>query len=271
MPRQRLTNIPASVRGRGRTVADARAALLRYQQANADLDPVQVQFLGLAAIAHSFSHAVLMEAVGTKIPRAFYRDVSWRWWNVLLHSGLGRYWLMFSASAQLHSIRAAATQLRKTVSKKRYQLFLRRAGTNPHNSHRCSGRYIWTKGGAWDQRSPMTKLLVLHHHLPPRDPMLRWQQRLGVKGVQLIERELMRIIDPDVMLLHEAKYRAVEYVCFRIGQLLKRKPAHRSAAAWFFGCKVPGPKGDLQWVGSRRRSGYIEHRHKQITQQWSWL
>jgi len=266
----RLTNLPAAVRGRGRTVADARAALLRYQQDNEDLSPTLTHYLGVAAIARSFPSRVLAEATGMQIPRAFYRDVSWRWWNVLLYSGLSQHWKTFSATAEVEGIRKAAQWLRSVISANRYRLFLRRAGTNPHNSRRASARYVWTKGGAWDLRSPMTVLLVLHHPLSPREQTLRWQQRLGDKGVRLIEKELMRLIDPDTMLLHEAKHRAVEYVCHRIGQLLKRRTAHLSAAAWFFGCKVPGPRGDLQWVGARRRPGYIEHRSSQTAEQWSW-
>src|SRR5437899_2199342 len=129
----RLTNLPSTSRGLPRTIAGAREALRRYEHANSDLPVQQRRLLGLAACSRYFGRRILEEATGTRLPRAPFRDWSWRWWNVLVTTGLEEQWEEFAKLASKNGIRAAATYLRAKISSEQYLNFLRRAGTNPHN------------------------------------------------------------------------------------------------------------------------------------------
>ena len=62
-----------------------------------------------------------------------------------------------------------------------------------------------------------------------------WQRKLGDSGVQLIERELTYLYDPDIQAPYEIKTQAIQYVRRRISEMLgRKKPIGLHAAAWFF-------------------------------------
>src|SRR6267142_4428255 len=213
----KLTNLPSTSSGLPRTVEGAREALRRYEESNSDLPPQQRRLLGLAACSRYFGRRILEVATGTRLPRAPFRDWSWRWWNVLVTTNLEEYWDEFAKRASKNGIRAAAKYLRTKLSDEQYLNFLRRAGTNPHNDHRPKlNALIWTKGGCWRVESPFTQLLVLHKHLPQRRLKHRWHRKLGHDGVRRLERELMTIVNPDAEFRGDAIKRAIEYMCWRI-------------------------------------------------------
>jgi len=234
----RLTDLPGVSSGLPRTVEGCKEALRRYELHNADLPDSARRLLALAAVGKYFGRRLLEQAVGQALPRFPFRDWSWRWWNVLHFSGLDERWTKFSRHAQSGGLRDAAAYLRKNITPDTYRLFLRRAGTNPHNDHRLKrGRFYWTKGGNWHRDNPFSQLLVAKKHLPRRPLVKRWQRRLGHEGVRLIERELMKLINPDETLVHEAKHRAVDYVRRRIKDLVPGYPAALpsvGAAVWFY-------------------------------------
>lgn len=269
---RRKTDLPPVTHGLPKTEQGVRDALARYGSNNSDLDDRIVRYLGIAAISQYFNRPIVERALDIKVPQAYHRDTSWRWWNVLVYSGLQSYWEKFKEIAQRQGVREAARWLRKRISYKRYMVFLKRAGSNPHNSHRGARYILWTKGGAWDQRMKMARIIVLKQHCEQREMVLRWQKRLGHKGVTLIEKELMTLINPDAILAHEARHLAVDYVCNRIAELIhRRRPLHRAAAAWFFSCNVPYKDGDITWVGAQRRKGYIVRRSFNTSRAWSWM
>jgi len=251
-----------------RTPEGAREALRRYEEQNSDL-PVQTRrMLGLAALGRYFGRRNLEAALDQTLPRFPFRDWSWRWWNVLLHSGLERHWDEFALRAQRGGAREAATFLRAHTSRRAYALFLRRAGTNPHNDHRPKrGNIIWTKGGCWRRDSNWTRLLVLHEHLPERT-LNRWQRMLGHENVRLIERELMHLIDSDTMLRHEAIDRAVHYVQRRVPEVLgwpKQRALGPKGLAWFFQTRV---RTKIGTVVPLAQGGYVTRRARRLL--WTW-
>lgn len=220
-------------------MAGAKEALRLYEEQNADLDQNLRRLLALGATGRYFGRKLLEEAVGEHLPQAPFRDWSWRWWTVLSLSGLGERWDSFVTSVRTGGLRAAATEIRRTTSPQQYSQFLRRAGTNPHNDHRPrKAQVLWTKGGCWDIRSKLTRLIVLGQPVTRRRFHLRWQKKLGTEGCRRIEEELKHLIDPDKMLAHEARQRAIAYVRRRIPEVLgtkRYKNAGARSISWFFG------------------------------------
>lgn len=245
--RPRLTNLPGVCHGLPRTPDGCKEALRRYETANADLPQPTRRLLALAAVGPRFGRKNVEAATGGRTPNFPFRDFAWRWWNVLHLSGLEEHWDAFKDLAQTEGLRAAAAALRKAISPERYQTFLRRSGSNPHNHHRRHrGSLLWTKGGCWRRESPFTTLLVRKLHLPERPVAFNWHLRLGREGVRLIERELMRLIDPDKMLVHEAKQLALSYTATRMQELCgwKVRPGPKKLA-WFFQWPIPNKHGYL--------------------------
>ena len=264
----RLTNLPSTNHGCPRTVEGAREALRRYEEANSDLPTVQRRLLGLAACSRYFGRTILEQATGTRLPRAPFRDWSWRWWNVLVTTNLEEHWENFAKHAQKNGIRAAAAYLRTRLTSDQYLNFLRRAGTNPHNDHRPKlNSLIWTKGGCWRKESPFTKLLVLHKHLPQRELRTRWHHKLGHDGVRRLERELMNLINPDVEFRGDAIKRAIEYMQWRVKDMcvgLPTKVAGPKVAAWFFNTAISSKYGKYQF--DSRQNKVIMMRDKKLGQ-----
>ena len=268
----KLTDIKGVTAGLPRTPEGARAALLRYEQQNQDLDQQTRRILGLAAIGRYFGRTAMEHALGP-LPTFPFRDWSWRWWNVLYHSGLASHWDTFVKDVALGGLRKAAHRLRGSLSPAQYLLFLRRAGTNPHNHRRPSRVVTWTKGGTWDARSNFTQILILRRHLPGRPMVKFWQRKLGDAGVRLIENELMHLYDPDVQAPYEIKLQAVQYVRRRIAEMLnRRRPMSLEASAWFFQQTIYDAKRDAVLVpvnGGRlvleRVMGHIE-----LSKRWDW-
>lgn len=164
--------------------------------------------------------------------------------------------------------------LRSEVSGAEWKLFMRRAGQNPHNNggRKPKGQWVWTKGGNWYSLNNTTKLLVLKQHLPPRPKYLPWHYRLGDSGVRKLEKELMHLIDPDVLLAHEAKRRAVEYVRKRMPELFGRSYlASERSVGWFFQEPLPTADG-TGYIGISRDGvayPYVDKTRRKDSV-WSW-
>jgi hypothetical protein len=268
----RLTDVPGVSHKQPRTRQGALSALRAYEESNSDLPPNVRRLLGLAAIGRYFGRRCLEAALQTPLPKAPFRDWSWRWWNVLLTSGLEEHWNDFAGACQHNGVRAGAHLLRTRCTEEQYRLFLRRAGTNPHNDHRAKrGHVLWTKGGCWRIESPFTRLLVLNKHLPKRPLVRWWQRKLGHNGVKLLEQEIMNAINPDVMFRGDAIQSAVDYYRWRLPRLLQWSSARASAAsaAWFFQTAIPDREGTV----APDSSGWYTRRSRQkpgvLVKRWS--
>lgn len=227
--------------------------------------------MALGALGRTFGRKHLEAALGQKLPTFPFRDWSWRWWNVLHLSGLGEHWEDFKDAAQEHGLRMADRVIRHRVTPEQYLEFRRRAGTTlrGYSRNNRKGDVIWTKGGTWRIESPMTQLLVLKQHLPERPITKRWQHRLGQDGIHMVERELMRLVDPDAILMPDAKHRAVAYVRRRFGELLRyKRNASYAAACWFFNCPIPYQE---HWLVPRDGGRYIQKVYQPPrANDWTW-
>lgn len=240
------TNEFQILRGLSRSVpGDIEVALRRYDAQNPDLPPAPRRLLALAAIRSFFGTRRIELALGQSLPQVT-RDPAWRWWNVLNYAGLEDYWNKFKLRCELDGVRRGNTYLLGRLGRREYLDFLRRAGVDPRNSHRSTSRHIWTKGGSWDLIHPMTTLLVRKKHLPLRPMFRRPHRSLGHKGVRLVEDELMRLIDPDSMLLLDARLRAIAYARSRINEICayEAKRASAEVACWFFQCPIPSDRSN---------------------------
>lgn len=252
----RLASIRGITSGIPKTAAGVVQALRHYETINADLDPQTRRMLGLCALASYFGRRRMEEALG-KLPSALWRDISWRWWNVLVVSGLADYWDGFAEVAQSSSLRDAAAYLRRATDEETYLQFLRRAGTNPYNSHRKSKQaHVWTKGGTWHVDNPFCKIIVLGLHLE-RPFVQPWQKIIGEETCRLLERELHHSINPDKLYRHECIAQAIQYVRWRLPQLLKRRQRIGPIRlAWFFQHLMPDKL--THTIAPTKSGGYVK-------------
>ncbi len=241
------------------TYQQACAKVVAFEEANADLSRRARRLLALFTIARASTRDVIKQILGYD-SAVFFRDHSRRWWLVLSHSGLSRFWDGFKERGQNEGLTAACKWLRREVTPEEWKLFKRRAGVSIgfklwNRSTKPKGDVIWTKQGCWDRKSSFTKLLVLKEHLPERPLLRRYQRRLGHDYVRLLERELMYLVNPDKLTPPEAKQRAVEYVRRRIPEMLglNRNEMSPAVAAWFFQTEIP--IGRDRYVGPRPRNG----------------
>ena len=237
----------------------ANAKVVAFERLNADLPKRTRRLMALFTIARASTRGVVAQILGHD-SAALFRDHAKRWWMVLSHSGLSRYWEGFKDRGQNEGLTSSCKWLRRAVTREQWELFRRRAGaTNGfrlwNRSTKPKGNVIWTRQGCWDKKSPFTRLLVMKEHLPERPLLQRYQIRLGHDQVRLLERELTFQIDPDKMTPPEAKQAAVQYVRRRIPEMLGYKRSEMSAAvaAWFFGVEIP--VGRCRYVGPRPSRG----------------
>lgn len=200
--------------------------------------------MALSAVGKYYGRKNLEVALGQKLPKLPFRDCAWRYWNAMNMAGIGVYWGNFVFNLAVGgTVRESAQLLRSLVPRYNYTTFLRYLGTNPHNSHRRF-RDVWTKGGNWDGQSNFTRLLVRKQHLEPRVCVTHMQKKLKPR-IRMLERELMRLIDPDTSLPHECRHQAVAYAKRRMAQLCGYQRVGLDQVAWFFQARIPMKTGTI--------------------------
>ena len=231
-------------------VEQARIDLKNYERDNGDISPATRRLLALSWLGSKYGRKVMEYVLGQSLPRTPFRDSSWRWWTCLRLSGMEDKWDGFKDLAERDGLRKAMQWLRANTDPATLSIFQKRAGQGLHNTggRKPKGQFVWTKGGQWHKHMPMTKLLVLNQHLPPRHKHKPWQRRLGDDGVHRLESEVMALINPDIVFPHEAKWTAVQYVRRRIPELVggrgyRSGSASQAAAAWFFNQTLPTEDG----------------------------
>ena len=184
------------------TYQQACAKVVAYEKANHDVPQPTRRLLALFTVARATTRSVIKQILGYD-SAVFFRDHSRRWWLVLSHSGLSRYWDGFKKRGQYEGLTVACNWLRREVTPEEWDRFERRAGATKlwNRSETPKGDVIWTKSGCWHRRSPFTQLVVLKQHLPERPQLQRYQRRLGPLYVRLLERELMHEREEKVLVL----------------------------------------------------------------------
>lgn len=183
-------------------------------------------------IAPHVTNHTLRQLLGPDLSQTYRRDRAVFWWNAFALAGLEKEWEWFVAARNSGTERLSTilVRLRARVKEEDYKLLFRRLGySSPpplssqfKNYPRTKGT-VWTKGGTWHRVSNMTRLLVDKQPLGPRPITRPFQARLGQSGIEQVERELMSLIDPNEMLIGDARTQAMEYVRDRIPQLLGQR------------------------------------------------
>ena len=204
------------------TKAQVHAALVSYEEANADLPKHDRRLLGLFYLAANRKNprAYVEEILGYE-SSVIYRDISRRWWMVLFYSGLPKKWRRFKSTAEKQGVPEAWRQLSLALTPEERALVLRRLGTRPwrvsNKARKRSGRSVlgvirWFKAGTWYPRSAWTTLLVEGKSLESRRVYSRpWHHKFK-PYVRLLERECFHLIDLDEITPPEAKEKVALYV-----------------------------------------------------------
>jgi hypothetical protein len=257
-----------------RSPGEAKELFQQYLALNPDLQTSTAHIMAAFAVAPYVTNATLYELLGRRAGQTFRRERAFFWWNAFALSGLAKHWPWFvkrrNGGEPMNKLLFA---LRRRISRKRWLLLSRRLGKEELNpsiyTKRTGQGNIWTKGGTWARSSTFTTLLIHKQHLPPRPKWLRWQEKLGDEGVRQIERELMNVIDPDVMLAPEARTYACDYVRARVPLLVGGYRLGRLMSAkhlpWFFQAKVP--YDGTTWRHRRRPANQLL---KGDVRRWEW-
>lgn len=243
--------------------------LADYEVLNSDLPERVRQQLGMFVIAPKVGMKAMHELFERDLGQTLNRHRAWMWWTAMSYSGLSEYWGEFSAAYNLGlPVRDCLRALKGVVNEADWSLFSRRMGVKSLRpaaySRVGTTNLIWTKGGTWDRRKNMTKIVVLGEHLKGRDLNYNGTtRRLDLDRCQLIETELYQLIDHNALLTPTAMFDAVDYVRHRIPSLIDSPRATTSpkVAAWFFMEPVPYQHGlmaeDRQWGYPRPSQGSV--------------
>lgn len=253
---------------RPKTLEQAKAYVQRYEAANRDLEPPVRRLLALFALGTKKTAIDIVDTLLGYPSTVPYRDISRRWWLVLESCRLEEYWEGFKERGQEQNVLVAWRWLRELARERHgpemVHLLYQRLGPYPHGPPQNYGErspFLWYKAGSWAREKPLTRLLILGKPLKYRDPCYhRWVQQLGGARLRLLERELVHLIDPDVITPPEAAWRAKDYVERRLGELLAgRKKVSAGMIAWVLGTAVPGPTSRTMVTSVLRRGREFVH------------
>lgn len=248
----------------------------KYLSLNSDLPKTTLRQLAVFYLAPKATKESLNKIFNHEFNSTPYYHRSWYWWNCFRLSGLDDEWERFVKDRnQGKEVHQCLKELKSRTDGPSWNLLLRRLGYGPqdtfdpsaYSSSKKDGSSpttVWTKGGTWPLSSNWTRIIVLKKHLPRRTLTQPYQFKLGHAGVRKLESELMHLIDPNQLLVPEAKKRAVQYVRKRMPEMLgyKRKASY-IACAWFFDCPVQGPDGFWYRVSNSRP-------FKRTREDWRW-
>ncbi len=105
----------------------ANAKVVAFEEANADIPQPTRRRLALFTIARASTRGVIAQILGYD-SAVLFRDHSRRWWLVLYHSGLSRFWQGFRDRGQNEGLTVACKWLRREVTPEEWKLFRRRSG-----------------------------------------------------------------------------------------------------------------------------------------------
>jgi hypothetical protein len=192
-------------------------------------------------------------------PRTPWVHFPWFWWQCLTLSGLDELWPADELNAGTLNMRGFFRRLVCRSGEERQKLLLRRL-YRPHLSqprnYRHPRRSLWSKGGMW-KKDGMGKILVLKEHIE-RDLDTVWGRKLGLGNIRLIEKELMRIVDPDRLLVPEAYFLACNYVRSRTKELKGRRMDWKYLI-WFFETDIQVEGQQIWWRKAdwKKMNGYL--------------
>ena len=172
---------------------------------------------------------------------------SWFWHECLIHSGLGHLWEPFRDEYNHYdgSLASALRLVKRNSTKDEWDILSLRQGSailrdsplNPSNFPEKSAKYsVWTAGGVWDRRNGFTKIIVLGETPERESPHTGIQKRM-TPFLSLVDREVHALVDPERVLFHDARIKAIAHAREKFSSLVgwkERKIGERSLS-WYFG------------------------------------
>jgi hypothetical protein len=237
-------------RGRNPTAGELSLWLHQYQQLNDDLaKPVSKQLFLFAAA--SYCHPDQLEELFDRpLGQTPRRHRSFFWYNIMLTSGVGWAWDEFASLKNSGvSMRDCLVRIRRLSSPEEWLTLSRRIGCgifrdasllNPHDYSKLQTKTTyWSRGGVWDKRNGLTKVIVLDESLE-REPYNLITTKL-LPHCDKLAKEVHNLVDEEAMLVPDAIDRAVDYVRHRVRDLVgwKAGPTHYRNVSWFFQADVP--------------------------------
>lgn len=253
--------------------------LAEYEALNSDL-PTEIRLqMALFVLAPKTGMAPLEAVFQRPLGQTFNRHRSWMWWTAMRTSGLEMWWEHMATHRNAgFSMRDCLRALKEQASPEQWELFSDRLGARLFTQtpllrpagYSREGTYtkVWTKGGIWDKRNPLTKVIILGEHLEGRDHSYSdVTKALTVDQCRRLETEVHHLISPDASLYPNAVAQAIEYVRRRIPAMLMYKRATTSykVVAWFFQTRIPHPHGG--WMKHDQEAEYPMKRKND----WRWL
>ena len=260
---------------RNPTAGELSLWLARYEQLNSDLErPLRRQFF-MFAVAFMCRTKELEELFERPLGQTPRRHRSWFWYNAMVSSGLGHLWDEFAEMKNSGlAMREGLIRVRRKATEEQWSTLSRRTGCgifndslllNPHSYTHEGTTFYWSRGGCWDTRSNITKVVVLGEHLPERDHTFNTiTAALTPEQCRKLETEVYNLVDEESLLTPDAIDLAVRYVRNRFREMIGWSPgqSHAVMASWFFQTLVPVGKVWYNWKDSRpllgrKRSNYI--------------
>lgn len=234
------------------TKSQAHTWLADYEERNGDLSKRTRRMLGLFALAanRKVPRKIIDGILGYE-SAIFYRDISRRWWLILYHSGVGKYWDKFARLAEKRGLPDAWRWLSQRLPHEKRRLVLQRLGSVPWRASRKwrqqhhggrGTRLRWFKMGTWYTNSAWTRLLIDGKSLSSRRVYVRPIHKKVQPYARLLERECYHRIDPDKIAPPKAMHDTVSYIRRRLSDIV----GHRVSieiVAWFLTVDVPKDKG----------------------------
>lgn len=241
------------------TAGQVSLLLAKYDELNKDIPKAERRQLAVFVLARHVPVPLLEELFERPLGQTPRRHHSWMWWTAMRWSGLAQHWDEFAGRYNSGTdLRDCLVRLRVRASDDEWDTFSRRLGcaifthwTRLQPSHWKTpngGRNYWSRGGVWDRRSGLTRIIVLGEHLERDHSFNRFSRALTPAAARLLEREVHNLVDEEALLHPDAVKMAVDYVRRRLPQLtgFRYPTCSLQTVAWFFQSPVPHSEG--WWV-----------------------
>lgn len=259
---------------RKKTGGHASLLLARYEHSNHDLPRALRRQLAVFVLCPKVGISALEELFARPLgqtPRSHY---SWMWYTAMCHSGLERYWDEFIHRYNTEvSFRECLRWLRLQATEHEWLTLSRRLGVkrlqpSDYDAKPRTNKY-WTRGGIWDRRNGLTRVIVLGESLERDYSYNTTTAALGPARARTLERELHNLIPYDDLLYPDAVAQAMAYVRRRIPEILgHRRQASLKTVSWFFQERLPVGDGYVDFRSRYSCAFKVRKRGRRVVGHW---
>lgn len=258
--------------------------LALYEDDNRDLRRSTRVQLAVFVLAPKVGIKALEALFERPLGKTPFRHRSWMWYTAMNTSGLEPCWdrfaTRFNSGESLHD---CLMWLKSQATDEQWATLSRRLGVPTFKDKNILNPYwwkphprkkrteYWTRGGTWDRRNPFTKVIIFGESIERGEPINTVCSALSDADLRTLEREVCNVVDEDRLLYYDAVKAAVQYLRWRIPDILgyKRDTTSYKTVSWFFKRPVPyqsGAQGEIDWrldanyprpAGPRRHWGWF--------------